>query len=125
MPPLPRALWRGLTLRCPRCGSGGLFKGWFHIVPECPRCKLRFEREQGYWAGALAVNIFATGGLFAIVFVTLVALTVPDVPVLPLLAVLVPIVVIGPIVFYPFSKTIWVAIDRALLLRLDPSEREG
>lgn len=124
MPSLARALGRGLTLRCPRCGSGGLFNGWFRMVPECPRCRLRFEREPGYWTGALAVNIMATGGVFAIVFVTLVALTVPDVPVLPLLAVLVPIAVLAPIVFYPFSKTIWVAIDRGLLLRLDPKERE-
>ena len=28
-----------------------------------------------------------------------------------------------PIVYYPFSKTIWVAVDRAFLQRLDPNER--
>ena len=95
------------------------------MVDDCPRCGLHFEREQGYWAGALAVNIMATGGLFAVVFIGLLAATIPDVPVLPLLAVLVPIVVIGPIVYYPFSKTVWVAIDRAFLLRLDPKERAG
>jgi hypothetical protein len=27
--------------------------------------------------------------------------------------------VIGPIVFYPISKTLWVAVDRGLLGRLD------
>jgi hypothetical protein len=27
--------------------------------------------------------------------------------------------VIGPIVWYPFSKTIWVAIDRAFVQQLD------
>jgi hypothetical protein len=26
---------------------------------------------------------------------------------------------LGPIVWYPFSKTIWVAVDRALLHQLD------
>ncbi len=93
------------------------------MKPECPRCGLHFEREQGYWTGALAINIVATGGLFAIVFVSLLVLTIPDVPVLPLLLVLVPEAILGPIVYYPFSKTVWVAIDRAFLQRLDPNER--
>ncbi len=115
--------WRGFTRRCARCGSGHLFNGYFHMVADCPRCGLHFEREQGYWAGALAINIIATGGLFAIVFVALLVVTIPDVPVAPLLAVLVPIAVLGPIVYYPFSKTVWVAVDRAFLQRMDPNER--
>ena len=113
---------RGFTLRCARCGSGGLFRHYFTMVPDCPRCGLHFEREQGYWAGALAINIVATGGLFALVFVALLIATVPDVPVAPLLAVLVPIAVLGPIVFYPFSKTVWVAVDLGFLQRLDRNE---
>ena len=115
-------LWWGFTPRCARCGSGHLFTGYFHLKPDCPRCGLHFEREPGYFAGALAVNIMATGALFAVVFIALVAVTVPNVPVLPLLAVLVPIAVIGPIVYYPFSKTVWIAVDRAVLQRLDPNE---
>jgi uncharacterized protein (DUF983 family) len=110
----------GLTRRCPRCGAGHLFRHWFTLVPDCPRCHLHFEREEGYWAGALAVNVGLTFGLFAVVFVALVAATVPEVPVAPLLAVLVPIVVVTPIVAYPFSKTIWMALDHAFLLRMDP-----
>jgi len=90
---------------------------------DCPRCGLHFEREQGYWAGALAINIIATGGLFSVVFVALLIATIPHIPVAPLLAILVPIAVLGPIVYYPFSKTVWVAIDRAFLQRLDPNER--
>lgn len=93
------------------------------MVPDCPRCGLHFEREQGYFAGALAVNIMAVGGLLAIVLVGLLAATVPDVPVLPIVAAIVPIAVLGPIVYYPFSKTVWVAIDRAFLMRLDKNER--
>jgi uncharacterized protein (DUF983 family) len=115
-------MWWGFTRRCPRCGSGHLFKGYFNLLPDCPRCGLHFEREQGYFAGALAINIAAVGAVFVVVFVTLVALTVPDVPVAPLLAVLIPIMVFGPILYYPFSKTIWMAVDRAYLQRLDRHE---
>ena len=50
-------------------------------------------------------------------------LTIPDIPVALLLAILVPLMVLGPIVSYPFSKTLWVAVDRAFLQRLDPDER--
>jgi hypothetical protein len=92
------------------------------MVPDCPECGLHFEREQGYWAGALAINIVATGGLFTLVFVALLIATIPKVPVAPLLFVLVPIALFGPIVYYPFSKTVWVAVDRAFLQRLDPNE---
>ena len=99
-----------------------MFTGYLKIVPECPRCGLHFEREQGYWAGALAINIMATGGLFTVVFVALLIATIPKVPVAPLLIVLIPIAALGPIVYYPFSKTVWVAVDRAFLQRLDPNE---
>ena len=50
-------LWRGFTKRCARCGSRHLFTRWFTMVDDCPRCGLHFEREAGYWAGALAINI--------------------------------------------------------------------
>ena len=110
-------------MRCAQCGSGHLFKGYLKMKPDCPQCGLHFEREQGYWAGALAINIVATGGLFTIVFVALLIATIPKVPVAPLLIVLVPIALLGPIVYYPFSKTVWVAVDRAFLQRLDPNEK--
>lgn len=93
------------------------------MVPDCPRCGLHFEREQGYWTGALAINMIATGGLFTLVFVTALVLTIPDVPVVPVLAITIPIMALGPIVYYPFSKTVWIAVDRAFLQRLDPNER--
>lgn len=93
------------------------------MVDDCPGCGLHFEREHGYWAGALAINIGVTGAVFVVVFVTALVLTVPDVPVMPLLAILVPLMIVTPILAYPFSKTLWVAVDRALLQHLDPRER--
>jgi uncharacterized protein (DUF983 family) len=116
-------LWRGLTRRCARCGSRHLFRHWFTMVGDCPRCGLHFEREAGYWTGALAINMIIVGGLFVVAFVILLVLTIPDVPVAPILAVLVPVAIVGPMIAYPFSKTMWVAIDRAFLQRLDRNER--
>ena len=118
-PGLGRLLGRGLTRRCPRCGSGHLFRHYFTMVPDCPRCGLHFEREPGYWTGALAINITVIFAIFAVAFVVILAFTVPDVPVGPTLAVLVPVMVLGPILFYPFSKTLWMTVDYGLLHRLD------
>ena len=110
---------RGFTRRCPRCGSGKLFRHYLAMVPDCPRCGLHFEREQGYWAGAIAINIICVGFVFAIGFTIGMILTVPDVPIPLMLAIFVPLVALGPIVWYPFSKTIWVAVDRAFLQQFD------
>ena len=92
------------------------------MVDDCPRCGLHFEREQGYWAGALAINIGIAGITFVLAFAIGLALTAPDIPVVPMLAVLVPLMIVVPTFAYPFSKTIWVAVDRALLQHMDRNE---
>ena len=117
-PGAPTLFWRGARLRCPRCGSGHLFRRYFTLQPDCPRCALHFEREEGYWVGALAVNIAIVMAIFVVAFVVILVATVPEVPVGPSLAVLVPVMVFGPILFYPFSKTLWMAIDYGVIQRL-------
>jgi uncharacterized protein (DUF983 family) len=119
----PTILWRGLTKRCARCGSGHLFHHYFQMVPNCPRCGLHFERESGYWAGALAINFICTFGLIIVVLVGLLVATLPDVNAPLTLGVLLPVAVLGPAVWYPYSKTLWVAVDRAYLQRLDRMSR--
>src|SRR3954449_1387734 len=114
---------RGATRRCARCGSGHLFRRWVTMVDDCPRCGLHFEREAGYWAGALAINIGIACVVFVLAFAIGLALTVPNVPVAPFLAVLIPLMIIVPTLAYPFSKTIWVAVDRALLQHMDKQEQ--
>jgi uncharacterized protein (DUF983 family) len=113
------AFARGFTRHCPRCGSGKLFRHYLTMVPDCPRCGLHFEREQGYWTGAIAVNFVCVGAVFAVTFLVAMILTVPDVPVGLMLAIFVPLAALGPILWYPFSKTVWVAVDRAFLQQLD------
>ena len=42
-----------LRQRCPRCLRGPVFEGTFRMRPACPACGLRFEREPGYFLGAM------------------------------------------------------------------------
>lgn len=115
-------LVRGLTKRCGRCGRGHLFRRWFTMVDDCPGCDLHFEREQGYFAGALAINIIAATMVFFAGFIGGLLLMWPDVNVAVLTVSLIALNTLFPIFFYPFSKTIWVAVDRAFLQRLDKNE---
>ena len=58
-------LWRALTRRCPRCGAKA-FDGYYHLKEHCSSCGVLFEREEGYWAGALIINTIVTFGLLLI-----------------------------------------------------------
>ena len=112
---VPRLLARGLTRRCPLCGMSGLFRRWFTIIERCPRCDFPLEqRIEGHWLGALGMNtIVSIGALFVTMVVGLVA-TYPDIATGPLIAITVAVAVVVPLVFYPFSKTLWSAIDLAM-----------
>ncbi len=106
-----KLLLRGMLLRCPRCGSGGLFTRWFRIAVRCPRCEYRFEREEGFFLGAYVINI-GVSQLVAVAFIAVsIIATLPDPPVGKLIAIGLVVVVATPFVFYPFSKTIWTAFD--------------
>src|SRR6266513_4734010 len=56
-------LGSGIRLRCPRCGVGRLYAKPFRLFDYCPHCDLKFEREQGYFIGAIYINYAATVGV--------------------------------------------------------------
>lgn len=111
-PGLARALGRGLTRRCGRCGSGKLFRRWFIMAKRCPRCGLKFERLEGYWLGSMALNLVVTEGMFVIGLVTLLTATWPDVPWTSVLISLVALNIAVPLLAHPFSRTVWIAGER-------------
>ena len=110
-PSVTTMLARGLLKRCPRCGEGRIFKGFFELPSHCPHCAYPFEREEGYWTGAMIVNIGACMAWFAVLFVGTIVATLPDVNWVLLLAVGLLTMGVLPVVFYPHSKTIWMAFD--------------
>jgi uncharacterized protein (DUF983 family) len=111
MPSTGTLLARGLGRRCPRCGSGRLFTRWFRLAQRCPRCRLEFEHEEGYWVGAMIVNIAVAELAFGVTFAAGLLITWPDVPWGLLTIVCVAVNAAVPLLFYPWSKTIWMAID--------------
>jgi uncharacterized protein (DUF983 family) len=115
-------LLRGLRKRCPRCGYRRIFDGFFRLKARCPSCDLRFEKEEGGFLGAMALNYTVAIGLWLVVLVVGIALTVPVVPVAPILAMSIGVLAAVPVWFYPRSKTLWAAIEY-LVARSEPGYR--
>lgn len=49
---------RGLTNRCPNCGGRTLFKDGklFELNEACPACDLKYEKDEGFYLGAMSLN---------------------------------------------------------------------
>jgi uncharacterized protein (DUF983 family) len=106
-------LTRALRLRCPRCGVGGVMRSWFAIREACPACGLRFERgeDEDYWLGAYLLNFIATEVLFAVILAAVLVATWPEPRWTMLLWIGVVQMSLTPVLFYPFAKALWLAID--------------
>jgi uncharacterized protein (DUF983 family) len=53
--------WQGILRQlCPRCRTGKIFRRSVWLFPpmndRCPACNLKFEREQGYFLGAMYIS---------------------------------------------------------------------
>ena len=116
-------LIRGLLLRCPNCGKGKLFRRGFTMYEKCPVCGWRYEREEGYWTGAVAVNLVVTELLIALVAVPLaVALALAQKPITLLIIIGLPLPFILPLLFFRHAKSLWMSID-FMVHPVDPEER--
>lgn len=110
-------LTRGARRRCPRCGSGHLFQGWFRLKDRCPRCHFTFEREEGFFLGAFVINFGVTIAGLAVIMGALIAVLATNGSQRALDLVVVAAVaevVVVPLAFYPTSKTLWSGIDMVM-----------
>jgi hypothetical protein len=93
-----------------------LFRRYFQLKERCPGCGYVFDREEGFWVGAFVVNFVVAEGtlgvlMFAFIFRLNATQSTGSSSPRPFIAVGLALAVVVPIVFYPFSKTIWAAID--------------
>jgi uncharacterized protein (DUF983 family) len=120
---LPRNTWnrflvsmhRALTRRCPYCGSPGVYDGYFALREQCPRCDVRFEREEGYFLGAYALNLIVAE--FVGLGLAIVLIFNTDLRHLSLIwqeVIAVALAIAFPVSLFPFSRTVWIAMDLVL-----------
>ena len=84
-----------------------LFTGWFAMARACALCGLLYERAQGYWVGAIYVNygvttVIALAGFF---------FTWPAWSMLTELLVWGTFVVLFPLWFFRYSRSLWLAVE--------------
>jgi uncharacterized protein (DUF983 family) len=103
---------RALRLRCPLCGEGRMFSRWVHMHDYCSNCGLRFDRnESDFFIGAYTINLIVAELIVVAGLVLVILATWPAVPWTGLTWGLVAALVPAPLLTYPFSKSIWLAID--------------
>lgn len=104
-------LLRALTLRCPHCGGGGLYRRWVVIRPTCPRCGLRFDRgEEGYGVGTYMFNLIFSEFVLVVLLVLLVfGLDLGWSDTIETLAIAG--MATAPLVIYPFAKLLFLTFD--------------
>lgn len=94
------------------CGHHDIWKGWFSLRDECPNCGYVFLRESGYFLGAYALNLIIAE------FITMIVLTYlligTDWEWWQIELVVLPMAVGLPLLFFPYARGLWMALDLAL-----------
>lgn len=96
-------LGRAFRLRCPRCGKGGLFRGFLKPLDACADCGLDFRQESGYYVGAMWLNYGMTA-LTGIVAGVILVGRLPSRVLVPSLAAW---GLVFPILFFHHARAIW------------------
>ncbi len=102
-----------LTLRCPVCWGGPMFRHPLAMHERCACCDHVFDPGHGYFLGAMYFS-YALVVLFEVALVTALKLAgLSWTMSLVIGAALIPLV--GPAVAFPYSRHAWVMIERRFL----------
>jgi uncharacterized protein (DUF983 family) len=104
-------LLRAAVRHCPWCGQRKLFPRWFKPVRRCPQCGLVIERDEGAMLGSMSINMGVTMVVLIAFIVLWLAIDMPNVQMAKALLAAGAVAIGVPLLFFPFSKTIWAAID--------------
>ena len=107
--PVFKTFARGARLCCPACGGASVFRSPFRVRAECPACGTVFQREDGFFVGAIMLNVVTTEA--AVMFAAgLSLLAFPGRDSL-LLGLLLAVAFLFPVAFYHHSWSLWLAAD--------------
>jgi uncharacterized protein (DUF983 family) len=113
----PTLVWRSLRLRCPVCGEGRLFAGWFRMHASCSHCNATFEREAGFFLGSIYFNYGLTALIVAIAYPTLLFSRTASENQLLLGAFA--FTLLFPVWFFRYARALWLGFDQFM----DPRNR--
>lgn len=100
---------RGLRLSCPVCGRARVVQKLFRIRHHCPACAALFQREDGFFVGALSINVVTTElVVLAVYMFGQLVLNLREQLLWPLTFTT---ALLFPIAFYHHSWSIWLCLD--------------
>lgn len=102
-------LTRSARLRCPDCGRVSIFKAAFRVRHHCPECAALFQREDGFFIGAVMVNAVATE-CAALVFY-FASLQVLGYSEGLIFSIALPVACFFPVILYHHSWSVWLGFD--------------
>lgn len=105
-------LTRCVGLRCPACGGSPIFRAPFKVRHHCPACGALFEREEGYFVGALSINVVTTELVILVTY--LLCLMTIGFDERLILFVLLPAALVFPVLFYHHSWSLWLGFDHLI-----------
>ncbi len=108
---LVRHLWLAVRNRCPRCSRGAVARLPWHTRERCEVCGYRFEREPGYFTGAMYLS-YAFGAMITLPVWVPTLLAGAGLPWI-VAAVTVELTLASPLLFLA-SRVTWMHIDCAL-----------
>ena len=96
-----------------------MFSSFFRLNVRCSECGFRFEREPGYWTGAITMNIALVEVWVAILILGTVIATAPDIPWTTVWIVGLATNAVLPFILLPYSRTLWMGLH----MYYDPTVR--
>lgn len=107
----PTLFLRAIRLRCPRCGEGRLYRSIVSIKmnKRCANCNLQFERESGFFLGAIYINYGLTAAIVTVGYMVL--LVTRALPHDQIKFVTLSVAVIFPLLFFRHARSLWLAFD--------------
>jgi uncharacterized protein (DUF983 family) len=109
--PVIETLARGARLRCPACGGAHVFRSPFRVRHECPACGAVFQREEGFFVGAIMINVVTTeAAVMATAGLWLLSPAGTDAGSV-LLPLLFAVALLFPVAFYHHAWSLWLAAD--------------
>jgi len=108
---------RGLAIllqRCPRCFKGSVFHGLWSMYRRCPVCDLDYEREEGYFLGAM----YFSYGMAVLAVLPVCLVMIEHDASLPAIGVVMAaeLTLLSPVLFR-YSRVLWLHFDQCFNTR--------
>ena len=100
-----------ITQRCPVCLKGKMFRGRFSMHEVCPACGHRFEREQGFFQGAMYISWVIGVTYLGVLAVVAQLLFVPRIGIAAAVGIVIGVHLVCIPAVFRYSRVIWAHLN--------------